>query len=127
MSAVIGERPIRNLDFVRALARCKSKKATRQLLNSANADQLLCLVEICVNLVKDRYLLPTGARRRLQRHSTHIKTLSRKRSDRATRSWCIANAPQRGRGSPAVVAAILAPLIADYVIKKISNNAATNN
>lgn len=117
----IGERPLRNLDFIRALAGCKSKKSTQQLLHSAGADQLLCLVEICLNLVKDRYILSRRARNRLCKHSEHINALARKRSDRTTRSWCLANAPQRGRGVPAIVASVLAPLIAKLVLKKIGS------
>lgn len=120
----IGERALQNFDFIRKLARCKSKQSARQLFEEASADQILCLVEICFNLVRDRYLLSKVSRNKLRRHAVQINALARKRSDRAARKWCMVNTPQRGRGIPAIIAGVLASVISQALLSRGGNDSA---
>ncbi len=113
-----GDSVVRNADFLRQLARCRSYKSTRHLIDQASIDQLLCIVEICLNLVKDRLVLPRRLSRRLQPHVDTINQLARRRSAQSTRRLILSTQPQVGRGVPALVASVLVPLVADWVIEK---------
>lgn len=117
----IGSRALGHADFLRRLAKCKSRKSARELFNSASSDQLLAIVEIALNLVRDRYLLSPIARRKLRCYSRDINTLARKRSDTTARQWCLNNAPQSGRGVPALLASVLVPIIAEKLISYLRN------
>jgi hypothetical protein len=116
-----------NADFLTQLAACgvRAGGKLRTLVGTASTEQLLCLVEICLNLLHNRVPLNPGALRRLRSHAERIRALSRARSEQRARQLLLER-NQSGRGIPAV-AAILAttvlPMIAEYYIKRKSGSA----
>jgi hypothetical protein len=101
----------------------------RTLVHSASTEQLLCLVEICLNLLHNRVPLNAAALRRLRSHADQIRALSRARSEQRARQILL-QGQQSGRGIPAV-AAILAstvlPMIAEYYIKRKQDGTAAEH
>src|SRR4051794_31770020 len=121
-SNVCGSRLRQNANFLTQLAACgvRAGGKLRTLVGTASTEQLLCLVEICLNLLHNRVPLNAGALRRLRSHADKIRALSRARSEQRARQLLMER-QQSGRGIPAV-AAILAttvlPMIAEYYIKR---------
>jgi hypothetical protein len=88
-------------------------------IHRARPDQLLCFVEICLNILKSRIPLRKRHLARLRLHADRIRRLSRSRSPKSARR--ILN--QQGRGLPvlaSVIASVLIPLIGEAIANKIS-------
>jgi hypothetical protein len=49
---IIGDRILKNLHFLKRLSRSRSETRRWKLLKSANTDELLTLVEICSNILR---------------------------------------------------------------------------
>ena len=77
---MVGERVRRNIDFLRRLARTKSTRVRRLLIEHARADQLLAVLETCVNILRFRFKLNLNQRRRLAPHAGLLRRLARVRS-----------------------------------------------
>lgn len=118
-SGVVGELIKRNVDFLQQIAASgRSESKLRMRLSNANTEQLLCFVEICLNILRNR--LPLSARQlaRLRTHAQQIRALSRTRSAHRARHQLL----QFGKGVPAVaglIASAVLPLLTDYINKRI--------
>ncbi|KAL3109570.1 hypothetical protein niasHT_011208 [Heterodera trifolii] len=100
----------RNESFLEKL--CNAKKAN-DLIRDATDEQLLCLVEICLNILKGRVPLRTQHLNKLKAHALVLRRLARTRCSRSAKKVLL----QKGDGLPAIVgliASIALPLIADH-------------
>ncbi|KAL3075379.1 hypothetical protein niasHT_006563 [Heterodera trifolii] len=101
----------RNESFLETL--CNAKKAN-DLIRDATDEQLLCLVEICLNILKGRVPLRTRHLNKLKAHAQVLRRLARTRCSRSAKKVLL----QHGDGLPAIVgliASIALPLIADVI------------
>ncbi|KAL3116909.1 hypothetical protein niasHT_001638 [Heterodera trifolii] len=102
----------RNESFLETL--CNAKKAN-DLIRDASDEQLLCLVEICLNILKGRVPLRPRHLNKLKAHALVLRRrLARTRCSRSAKKVLL----QHGDGLPAIVgliASIALPLIADVI------------
>ena len=114
---------IENANFIRRLQNSKrSNRAVETLISSANEVELLCLVEICLNLLKGRipHNLLKKYWQRLLCQADLLRRVSRARSARKARQMLLPRTNQQGKGLPAVagiLASILAPMLIDALHK----------
>ncbi|KAL3119383.1 hypothetical protein niasHT_003991 [Heterodera trifolii] len=100
----------RNESFLETL--CNAKKVNH-LIRDATDEQLLCLVEICLNILKGRVPLRTQHLNKLKAHALVLRRLARTRCSRSAKKVLL----QHGDGLPAImglIASIALPLIADH-------------
>lgn len=98
----------RNQNFLRSLARTRSLKRRKQLLRAANTEQLLCLVEIAMNVLRNRFRLTRRQRNRMLPFAEYIRRLGRVRSERGAHKLVV----QKGAGLPiGLFASLLTPII----------------
>lgn len=101
---------IENSDFLKKLAKTKSRRKTHHLLKSASSQQLLSLVEIALNIVRSRFKLTTRQKKRLLPHASFVRHISRVRSERGARKLFY----QKGNGLPiGLFASLLTPVLID--------------
>ncbi|KAL3084403.1 hypothetical protein niasHS_008558 [Heterodera schachtii] len=81
----IGERVVHNYDYLKKLGKTTSEKKRRHLLNSAGCEELLALVEICLNVLNGNFCLSTKQKQRLAPFAKDIRQLARVRSERGAR------------------------------------------
>jgi hypothetical protein len=91
--------------FLTNLAKTRSIKRRRELLNQANTHQILLIVEICLNILKMRIPLKRAQIRRLKEYEGFIRRLARVRSEKSAR-----NLLQVGSGFP-LLGVLLKPVI----------------
>jgi len=107
----------KNANFLNSiLAKSKSKKSVNEIISKASEEQLLCLVEICLNLLRGR--LPFHRKRinNLKNQAALLRKISRSRSAKSARRLLI----QKGGGFPPVaglLASIAFPLVVEYLAK----------
>lgn len=124
----VSQHIVRNAPFLRQIASCRSNDRFTKLLSAAGPEQLLCLVECSLNLLRGR--LPLSRRRlnRLRPHATNIRELSRARSAVAARRT-LQQGNQTGAGVPLIASLVvgtLLPFILERVEKKIFPSESTN-
>src|ERR1700677_1145524 len=105
ISKSIGPRIVNNYSFLKSIQRTRCPIKRNSLINKAQGDQLLCLVEICSNILKERFNLTPKQRSRLYPYVNLIRNLSRARSENKARHLV-----QKGSGIPAFIPALLAPI-----------------
>lgn len=103
---MVGERAVRNVDFLRRIVATRSPRARQEILRDATPDEVLTIVEVCVNVLKSRFPLNGKQRARLAAHANYVRKLSRVRSEKAARRIL-----QVGEGIP--LGALLVPVIAE--------------
>lgn len=111
---MVGVIVVRNISFLRRLAKTKSDKIRRQLLENATADQLLAIVEICTNILKFRVQLRAQQRRKLALHAPIVRQLSRARSEKTARRIL-----QTGSGN--MLGPLILPVLSAAVASLISS------
>ena len=82
---MVGESVKRNITFLRKLAKTKSEKIRKRLLDNASSEQILAIVEICVNILKFRFRLRNLQRHKLAQHAPVVRKLGRARSEKTAR------------------------------------------
>lgn len=100
----IGERVIRNYEWLRRLARTKSHVRRLRLVSEATTDQLLALVEVASNLVRRRFPLNVRQRERLTPFAQAVRSLARARSEKTAKKLV-----QKGEGG--MLASLLVPVL----------------
>lgn len=97
-----------NVDFLKKLGKTKSVKKRNKLLSEANSEQILAILEICINTLKFRVKLTSKQRQKLLTFAEYLRKLSRTRSEKSARKVL-----QSGDGSvlPALIIPILAHLL----------------
>jgi hypothetical protein len=101
---------------LKTLSKTKSINKRNKILKNATTDQLLCLVEICLNIVKSRFKLTTRQKKRLLPYADYIRRLSRIRSENTAKRLI-----QKGSGLGPLFAALLTPIIIE-ITKNLSKN-----
>lgn len=98
-----------NFHFLRSLAQTKSDHKRKRILKKAGAEQLLSLVEICVNILCSRFQLTTRQKKRRLPYADFLRHLARKRTERGARKLL----SQTGSGAGPLFAALLTPILID--------------
>jgi hypothetical protein len=104
-----------NLAFLQKLAKTKSDKKKNTLVLNATADQILAIVEICLNILRYNFVLKKRQKNRLAKFADYYRAIARTRTEKGARKQII----QKGNGI--ALAAILIPIvsaIASHFIEK---------
>ncbi|KAL3093850.1 hypothetical protein niasHS_004220 [Heterodera schachtii] len=120
---VLSEHVRRNIDFFKQLKAARgSPPRCQALVAGASSEQLLCLVESALNILRARVPIQRRHLDRLRQRASDVRTLSRVRSIRSARRLLLnAHAPstaQTGRGIPPLVgllASVLVPVLVQRV------------
>jgi hypothetical protein len=94
-----------NKAFLEKIAKSRSESRVRQLINSANTDQLLAISEIILNILDWNFPLKSRQRRKLSKNVDYYKRIASARSVNGVRKHI-----QQG-GQLGAISAILAPVI----------------
>lgn len=117
----VGERVLKNYAFLKKLGKTHSAKLQKSLLQNANCDELLCLTEICSNILSGNFDLTRKQREKLHPFAHFIRKLARARSECGARKIVL---NQQG-GQVGVIGALLAPILveaAQHLITKVAGN-----
>jgi len=115
----VGPLITRNLPFLRDVyGSRRSKPTVRQLIGRASDEQLLCFVEICLNILRGRLPLRKRHMGRLCALALTIRRLARARCAKSARRLLMCTQQGAGIGVAGIVASVLVPLVADALIKK---------
>lgn len=110
----------RNVHFLEKIAGCKKNpKRCAQLIAEAGAEQLLCIVECCLNLLRGRVAIRGRRLEHLRPYAAQIRAISRARCAKRAKSQ-LEKEQQSGRGVPLlplIVGSIL-PVIVDQIFNK---------
>ncbi|KAL3094604.1 hypothetical protein niasHT_028307 [Heterodera trifolii] len=111
----------RNTSFFKQLSNCRAARARayRQLVRGASSEQLLCLVESALNILRARVPLRSTHLKHLRAQAQHVRALGRARSGHGARRLLLRQ--QTGRGVPALaglVASVVLPLLADRLMSR---------
>lgn len=96
---------IDNKEFLEKIAKSRSEARVRQLVNSANPEQLLAIAEIVLNILDWNFPLKSKQRRKLAKNVDYYKRIAGARSVNGVRKHI-----QHG-GQIGAISAILAPVI----------------
>lgn len=82
---MVGTTILRNQNFLRRLAITASDKIRKKLISGASVDELLAVVEICVNIVKNRFRPRANHLKKLIEVAPYIRKIARARSPSTAR------------------------------------------
>ena len=105
-----------NKTFLHQIAKTKSQKKLKKIINGANTDQLLSISEIIFNILKGNFPLKDRYRRKLSKNAQVYRQIVRARSEKAVR-----NHIQTG-GALGALSTILVPVIG-AIAQSILDNA----
>lgn len=104
----IGDRVLRNFNFLKACARTRNADKRDKLLSNASGDELLSLVECAFNLLNSNFTLKPRQKRKLYPHVNWVRSLGRVRSEKSARKMV-----QGGGAIPSILASLLVPIIVE--------------
>uniref|UniRef100_A0A915P1W9 Uncharacterized protein n=1 Tax=Meloidogyne floridensis TaxID=298350 RepID=A0A915P1W9_9BILA len=105
-----------NFEFLQQLSKTTSDKKKNALILSASADQILAIVEICANILKNNFTLNRRQRKKLSQFADFYRAIARTRTENSARN-------RIQQGGSAALAAILVPVLgalAEHIIHKFS-------
>ncbi|KAL3106022.1 hypothetical protein niasHT_025813 [Heterodera trifolii] len=102
-------RVLDNYEYLKSLGSTTSHKKRRHLLSSAGCEELLTLVEICLNLLNGSFCLTRKQEQKLLPFANTIRRLARVRSEQSARKLILQQQPQQEGGS--LFAPLLAPIL----------------
>lgn len=111
------DRLLKHQDFLWRLARARSNKSRHQLLYDATTEEILTVVEICINILKFRFPMKERQLKRLAHHARLLRQLARVRSEQSARKILL-------KGEGAMFAALLIPVlteIASHIVSSFTN------
>lgn len=120
---IIGKGICKNKKFLKNLTKfSNNSKCISKLISGASTEQLLVLVEIALNLLKNRIpSIPKTLYKRLSVQASLIRKLSRATSaEKARLLLGKKSVNQKGRGLPAI-AALLASSVLPLIVERLSN------
>lgn len=110
---MVGERILRNFEFLNKLAHTNSIKKRWPLVERATRDELLSIVEICANILSSDFVLTKAKKKRLMPFANLVRALSRARSEKRVKTIIkkkfAEDLNQKGKG--AFLTALLAPVL----------------
>ncbi|KAL3091941.1 hypothetical protein niasHT_028884 [Heterodera trifolii] len=92
-------RVLDNYEYLKSLGRTTSHKKRRHLLSTAGCEELLTLVEICLNLLNGSFCLTRKQKQKLLPFANTIRRLARVRSEQSARKLILQQQPQQEGGS----------------------------
>lgn len=97
-----------NENFLRKLATTKSDKKRSVMLKDATSNELLALLEMCINILRARVKLTNCQKQKLANHADFLRKFARCRTEKSARKVI-----QTGSGAlfPALILPILAKLL----------------
>ena len=106
----------KNVKFLHTLSSARSPNRRLSLVQTANAEELLALAEIALNLLKSRIPIRAQQKERLKEQAAAIRRLSRTRNSDSARKILLSTERdnQQGRG-PLGAATLLASIIVPFV------------
>jgi hypothetical protein len=107
---------IDNTSFLKKLSSAKTERERNHLIQEATTDQILAIVEICLNILDFNYILTKQQRRKLAKYADFYRALARTNTEEAARIKL-----QEGRGI--VLGTLLAPIlttIAEQFLAKLT-------
>ena len=116
----IGERVLKNFNFLKKLGKTHSQKKWKALIRNANSEELLALIEISSNILAGRFSLSKKQREKLLPFANYIRKIARARSEKGARKIFT-----NQQGGQAVLAALLSPILveaAQHLISKFTQN-----
>lgn len=111
------DRLIEHQDFLWRLARARSDKSRHQILYDATTDEILTVVDVCINILKFRFPMKERQMKRLAQHAILLRKLARVRSEQSARKILL-------KGEGAMFAALLIPVlteIASHIVSSFTN------
>ncbi|KAL3078151.1 hypothetical protein niasHT_031320 [Heterodera trifolii] len=108
-------RVLDNYEYLQSLGRTTSHKKRRHLLSSAGCEELLTLVEICLNLLNGSFCLTRKQKQKLLPFANTIRRLARVRSEQSARKLILQQQPQQEGGS--LFAPLLAPILLEAALE----------
>ena len=120
---VLSDHIKRNADFFRQLKAARgSAKRSRALVAEASNEQLLCLVECALNILRSRVPIRRQHLERLRHRANEVRSLSRVRSARTARRLLLLSQPAQTGGGIAplvgLLASVLIPVLVDRVLEQ---------
>lgn len=82
---MVGKVVLRNIKYLRRLAQTKSARVRETLIKNASEEQLLAILEVCLNVLRFRVRVSLPARRKLAHHAAQLRRLSRARTASSVR------------------------------------------
>ena len=116
----IGDRVLSNYGFLKKLCRCKSDKKRTMFLQNASCNELLSLTEISSNILRGKFNLTPGQKKKILPHAPYIRKLGALRSEKGARNFI-----KNQKGGQAVLGALLAPILieaARHLISKVAGD-----
>ncbi|KAL3087172.1 hypothetical protein niasHS_005411 [Heterodera schachtii] len=96
LKQTVGQRVLDNYEYLKVLGRTTSHKKRRHLLSSAGCEELLTLVEICLNLLNGSFCLTRKQKQKLLPFANTIRRLARVRSEQSARKLILQQPQQEG-------------------------------
>ncbi|KAL3093511.1 hypothetical protein niasHT_027818 [Heterodera trifolii] len=96
LKQTVGQRVLDNYEYLKSLGRTTSHKKRRHLLSSADCEELLTLVEICLNLLNGSFCLTRKQKQKLLPFANTIRRLARVRSEQSARKLILQQPQQEG-------------------------------
>lgn len=113
----INPRIKQNADFLYRIAKTRGSSAkSKTILANASPEELLCIVEICYNILKGNFFLTKKQLKALNTKTPYIRQISRIRSLKSAQKII-----QKGEGVPALVASFFLPILTEYLFKKVTS------
>src|SRR5688572_10081878 len=81
----IGKLIYENCNFLKILAKTRSIEKRSDILIQVNPSQLLALVEICLNILQNKFKLTVRQKRRMHPYRNFIRRLSRVRTEKGAK------------------------------------------
>lgn len=104
-----------NVQFLHQVKNCaRSSKRVGRIIGEASDEQLLCMVEICLNLLRGRLPVDGRRMRALSRRVAFLRRLARTRKAKCARRLLL---EQKGGGVPAI-AGLLASMVLPLIVEK---------
>ena len=115
----IGQSICDNIKFLKTLSKTKSDIKRTRLLKLATSNELIAIVEICLNIVKSIFRLTTRQKSRILPYASFVRKLSRARTEKGARKIV-----QKGSGFG--FAAFLTPIIIEAIRYLASSSSSPN-
>lgn len=77
---IIDNKIFENLKFLKIVGCSKSQKKRQMYLKNASVQELLCIVEICINILNSRFVLSNTQKNRLLPYVNYIRKLAQIKS-----------------------------------------------
>ena len=109
-----------NAKFLKLLSRTKSERKLKSILKKANTEELLSVVEICLNIISSRFTLTPRQKKRLTPYAEFVRRIARIKTEKGARKFIV----QKGTGAgTSFFTALLTPILIELVKKAYGKQA----